>query len=96
MMPNANSHEKWHSMENREIGILGQVLTFIGLSHITSVNCFFMSWDRIFYTNNYMYADYYKDTVKIIRKALWKQQSAAERQFMIGIEYSKWFLEMLR
>lgn len=80
-MPNANSHENGHSMENRETGIWGQILTFRGLGYITSVNCFFMSWDRILYTNNYIYPDYYKDTVKIIRKALQNQHSAAERQF---------------
>lgn len=73
MMPN----EKWLSMENRETGILGQVLTFIGLSHITSKNCFIMSWDRVLYTNNCIHSDYYKDSVKIIKKALWKQQSTA-------------------
>lgn len=72
LMSEAKSHKKWHSIENRETRFLGQVLTFTGLNYMTSVNFFFMFWDRMLDTNNYMYPDYYKDTVKMIRKALWK------------------------
>ena len=62
MMSDANSHEKRHSMEKRETGILSQVLILTGLSPITSINCFFLFWDRTLYINNYMSPDYYKDT----------------------------------
>lgn len=83
-MPNANSHEIWHSMENRETGILGRVLTLAGLSPITSLNCFF-HLDRICYTNNYMYPDYSEDMVKIIRKAFGKQ--VPQKCNLIDTEY---------
>lgn len=42
-MSDTKSHKKWHSIENRETRFLGQVLTFIGLNHMTFVNCLFFS-----------------------------------------------------